>query len=96
MTRYLATLSDSNLESQFETAQPSVGNPTTLSENVFKQIGSFFSNTGKSAENANKITERVEKGMDKYSPYIIAGGVLVGLMALTQTIKNVQDIEAKF
>jgi hypothetical protein len=85
-----SALSDNSLEATFDSTAPN--RPSPLSD-VFKDIGDFFTNTGKSAENANKITEKVEKGLDKATPYLLAVGIVFGAMAISQTVKNVQEIK---
>jgi hypothetical protein len=85
------SLSDGNsLERQFDSTTPNQA--TTLSD-IFEDVGNFFTNTGKSAENANKITERLDKNLEKSFPYILAAGIIFGAMALSQTVKNVQEIQ---
>lgn len=85
-----SALNDSSLEATFESTTPN--RPSPLSD-IFKDVGDFFSNTGKSAENANKITEKVEKGLNKATPYLLAAGIVFGAMAISQTVKNVQEIK---
>lgn len=88
----LQTLSDGNsLEQQFESTAPNL--PTNTLSDIFEDVGNFFNNTGKSAENANKITERLQKGLEKGTPYLIGAGIIFGAMAISQTIKNVQEIK---
>lgn len=84
------TLGDNALMNKYEATEPH--RPTALND-LFSDVGNFFTNTGKSAENANKITEKVEKGLDKSAPYLIAAGIIFGAMAISQTIKNVQEIQ---
>lgn len=85
------SLSDGNsLEKQFESSSPARAGSLN---DIFKDIGNFFNNTGKSAENANKITERIDKNLEKSFPFVVAGGIIIGAMAISQTIKNVQEIK---
>lgn len=84
-------LGDNSLMSQFDMVEP---NPQVADlGDLVEDIGSFFTNTGKSAANANKITERLNKNLEKSFPFILAAGVIIGAMAITQTVKNVQEIK---
>lgn len=84
------SLGDSALMRNFEQEEPY--RPDALND-IFEDIGSFFTNTGKSAANANKITERLDKNLEKSFPYILAAGIILGAMAISQTVKNVQEIQ---
>lgn len=80
-------LKDNTLINQFN------AEPTYRPQGLADILG-FIKNADKSMDNANKLATKLDTSLSKSKSYIIAGGILIGAFLLTQSIKNIQEIQS--